>query len=221
MNKVVLIGATGFVGSHILKELLDRNYEVIAVARDTDKVQVKNDKLTLLSIDVNNTEELAEGIKDATVVISAFNPGWSNPNIYDDYLKGAASIQAATRKAGIKRLIVIGGAGSLHDEKGKQLVDRDDFPAEIKAGATAVRDYLEELKRETYLDWEFFSPAIEMNASVDTGRTGKYELGTDKPVYRIDKRSIISVEDLAVVIVDEVENHKFSRQQFTAGYLKK
>lgn len=217
MKKVALIGATGFVGSHILKELLDRGYQVTAIARSADKITEKGENLKALSLDINNTEALAEALKGNSVVISAFNAGWTNPNIYDDFIKGSESIQAAVKAAGIKRYIVIGGAGSLYID-GIQLVDGKDFPAAIKPGATAARDYLTELQKETYLDWTFFSPAIEMSPDITTGRTGKYELGTDNPVFGINKHSELSVEDLAVVIVDELENHKFSRQRFTAGY---
>ncbi|WP_080904127.1 NAD(P)-dependent oxidoreductase [Parabacteroides sp. Marseille-P3160] len=217
--KIALIGATGFVGSHILKELLSRKkYQVTAIARNIDKIDVKSPNLTSVSVDVLNTEELARALKDCKAVISAYNPGWGNPNIYEDFLKGYESIQQAVKGANIKRFIVIGGAGSLYVEGGKQLVDSDDFPKEIKPGATAARDYFEALKRETYLDWTFFSPAIQMNPEVTTGRTGKYRLGKDTPVIGKDGTSTLSVEDLAVVIVDELENKKFSRKQFTAGY---
>ena len=143
--------------------------------------------------------------------------GWTNPNIYDDFIKGSEAIQKAVKEAGVKRYITIGGAGSLYIN-GKQLVDSEGFPEEIKPGATAARDYLNILKKETELDWTMFSPAINMHQGIKTGRTGKYRLGTDEPVFDKDGESILSVEDLSVAIVDEIENHKFSRQRFTAAY---
>jgi len=217
MKKVALIGATGFVGSHLLQELLDRGYEVTALARSVEKIQIKNDKLKTIAVDVTNLGALTEVLKGNDIVLSAYNPGWTNPNIYNDFIKGSETIQQAVKEAGVKRYVVIGGAGSLYID-GKQIVDGADFPASIKPGATAARDYLNELRKETGLDWTMFSPAINMHQGIKTGRTGKYRLGTEEPVFDKDGESILSVEDLAVAVVDELQNHKFPRQRFTAAY---
>ncbi|MFV0418141.1 MAG: NAD(P)-dependent oxidoreductase [Dysgonomonas sp.] len=215
--KVALIGATGFVGSHLLEELLSRNYDVTAIARSVSKIPVKEGKPRVVAVDVTDVTALADAIKGNDVVLSAFNPGWSNPNIYDDFLKGSAAIQEAVKEAEVKRYVVIGGAGSLYID-GKQIVDREGFPKEIKPGATAARDYLNILKKEEKLDWTMFSPAINMHQGIKTGRTGKYRIGTEEPVFDKNGDSVLSVEDLAVAIVDELENHKFSRKRFTAAY---
>lgn len=215
--KVALIGATGFVGSHLLEELLRRDYDVTAIARSVNKVLVKEGKPHVVAVDVMDVKALANAIKGNDIVLSAFNPGWSNPNIYDDFIKGSEAIQQAVKEAEVKRYVVIGGAGSLYIA-GKQIVDGDDFPKEIKPGATAARDYLNVLKKENKLDWTMFSPAINMHQGIKTGRTGKYRLGTEEPVFDKNGESVLSVEDLAVAVVDELENHRFSRQRFTAAY---
>src|SRR5690349_6527558 len=146
--KAVLIGASGFVGASILNELLSRGHEVTAIVRHVDKIAAaSNDKLTLKAIDVLNTDELTAAIKGSDAVISAFNAGWTNPNLYHDFIAGSESIQKAVKASGVNRLIVVGGAGSLEID-GKQLVDGPDFPADYKAGATAARDYLTSLKQE-------------------------------------------------------------------------
>jgi putative NADH-flavin reductase len=216
--KIALIGASGFVGSLLLTELLKRHHEVTAIVRHPEKITIEDSLLKVVKADALNANEVAEAVKGNDVVLSAFNPGWTNPNIYDDFLKGAKAIQEGTQKAGVEKLLVIGGAGSLYDESGKQLVDSPDFPEAIKPGATAARDYYESLKNESDLNWTFFSPAIEMHRGVATGRTGKYRLGTEKPVFDEAGRSILSGEDLAVVIADELENPKHERQRFTAAY---
>lgn len=214
MKKVVLIGATGFVGSEILKELLSRNYNVTAVARSVDKIATKDNNLNVVAADVTNTGAMSSIIQGNDAVISAFNAGWTNPNLYDDFLNGSKAIEAATKQAGVDRYIVVGGAGSLYID-GKQLVDGPDFPAEIKPGATAARDYLGLLKKESSLDWTFVSPSINLFPGE---RTGKYRTALTNPVFDEKGNSSISVQDLAVAIVDELEKHQFSRQQFTAGY---
>lgn len=216
--KIALIGATGFVGTALLKEALDRDHQVIAIARHTDKITEENTNLTKVKADIFDAKYLTTQLHDQDIVISAYNPGWTNPNIYDDYIRGAEAIQQATRQAGVKRLLVIGGAGSLFIAPDLQLVDSPEFPDDWKAGAKAARDYLNILKTEKKLDWTFLSPAIEMNAGAPHDRKGTYRTGTDQPVFDENNRSFITVEDLAVAIVDEVETPRHIRRRFTIGY---
>lgn len=214
--KVAIIGATGFVGSNLVNEAKSRGLEITAIARNTDKI--KDENIHKKSVDVNNIDELSEALKNHDVVISAFNAGWKNPNLYDDFLKGSKAIQTAVKQAGVQRMIVVGGAGSLYANENEQLVDSPDFPTEIKPGATAARDYLNILKEENDLNWTFFSPAIEMHPGVTEGRTGNYRLGKDQPVFDENNVSKLSPEDLAVVLIDEVEKPKFNKERFTAAY---
>lgn len=215
--KVALIGASGFVGKAILNELVSRGNEVIAIARDTAKIESSDEKISKVAADVLDNEKLAAVLAGADAVVSAFNAGWTNPNLYNDTIEGANAIQAAVKASGVKRYIFIGGAGTLQID-GQQVVDGPDFPAEIKPGATAVRDYFNTLKQEKELDWLFFSPAIEMHPGITTGRTGKYRLGKTSPVFNEEGRSVLSVEDLAIVIADELENNAHHQEQFTAAY---
>ena len=214
--KVAVIGATGFVGQNLVNELAERGHEVLAISRNTEKV-IQKEHVTAKSVDVTNEQALAEAIDGYDVVVSAFNPGWTNPNIYNDFIKGAEAIQAGVKASNVNRLIVIGGAGSLFID-GQQLVDGENFPAEIKPGATAARDYLNTLKEEKELNWTFFSPAIEMHPGITIGRTGKYRLGLENPVFDEAGKCVLSVQDLAIVIADEVESNKHPRQRFTAAY---
>lgn len=214
--KVVVIGATGFVGSHIVNELTSRNIQVTGISRN-EKVSDKNN-LKYVAADVKNVEALAEILKQHNVVVSAFGGGWTNPNIYEDFINGSKAIQQAVKQSGIKRFITVGGAGSLYLSDGTQLVDT--FPQDnpFLPGAKAARDYLDILKEEKELDWAFFSPAIDMHQGITIGRTGKYRLGTDYPVMDDDGKNILSGEDLAVIIADEVENPKHHQMRFTAAY---
>ena len=212
--KIAIIGATGFVGSAILNELSSRNQEITAIARNPKD----SSNVNWVSADIFNVDALAEAIKGNDVVISAYNSGWTNPNIYDDFIAGSKAIQEAVKKSGVKRFITIGGAGSLFVAPGLQAVDTPDFPKEYHAGASAARDYLNILKEEKDLDWAFFSPAFEMHPGITTGRTGNYRLGLENPVFNDEQRSILSVEDLAVVIADEAEKPKHHQVRFTAAY---
>ena len=215
--KVVVIGATGFVGQNLVEEFKNRGHQVVAIAKDTSLVPNKGN-VTSINVDIKDVNALATVLKGNDVVISAFNAGWTNPNLYNDFLSGSKAIQEAVKASGVKRFIVIGGAGSLYIAPNTQVVDTPDFPKEYYAGASAARDYLNIIKEEKKIDWTFFSPALEMHPGITINRTGKYRLGLDNPVFNTEGRSILSVEDVAVVIADEVENPKHSQVRFTAGY---
>ena len=217
MKKVAVIGATGFVGTQVVKELANRGYFVNALARNTSKIE-ESENVKAIAVDVYNTSELSEILKGNDAVISAFNPGWTNPNIFEDFLKGADSIEKAVEESGVKRFITVGGAGSLYIAENLQLIDTPEFPAEIKPGAEAARQYLEMIKKNENLDWTFFSPAIEMHQGTAGVRKGTYRTALENPVFDENGRSVLSVEDVAVALVDELENNQFVKQRFTAAY---
>jgi putative NADH-flavin reductase len=212
--KIALIGASGFVGTNVLTEALQRGHAVTAIARDTEKITTENENLTKVAVDVLDTDKLAEVLAGSDIVISAYNAGWTNPDLYNAFIKGSQAVQTATKKAGVQRLLVVGGAGSLFID-GQQLVDSPQFPAEWKTGATAARDYLTDLRKEDQLDWTFLSPAIELHPGE---RTGKYCIGTESPVFDENGKCSITAEDMAIAIVDEAENKQFAKQRFTVGY---
>jgi uncharacterized protein len=216
--KVALIGASGFVGTAVLTELLNRGHEVTAIVRNPSRVQGASEKLNVKQVNVESAEDLALAVTGQDAVISAYNAGWTNPNIYEDFLSNSKSIQAAVKSSGVKRLIVVGGGGSLFVAPKVQVVDTPQFPEEWKAGALAARDYLNFIQDEKELDWTFLSPALEMHQGTSGVRTGKYRLGLDNPVVDESGRSVISVEDTALAIVDELEDPKHIKKRFTIAY---
>ena len=216
--KIALIGASGFVGTAILKEALDRGHQVKAIVRNPENITIKDDNITVIKADVLDQAQVTAAVVGSDAVVSAYNPGWSNPDIYEEFLRGSQSIQAGIKASGVKRYIVIGGAGSLEVAPGLQAVDTPDFPAAIKPGASAARDYQAIIKKEQDLDWTFFSPAFEMHQGTSGIRKGTYRTGLDNPIFDENGRSILSVEDLAMAIVDELENPKHIKERFTAAY---
>lgn len=216
--KIAIIGASGFVGSHLVQEALNRGHQVTAIARHPESLKITHANLSVKKGDAFNADEIAGLVKGHDVVLSAYNSGWQNPRIYEDFIAGSESIQKGVKASGVKRLITVGGAGSLEVAPGVQLVDTPQFPAEYKRGAQAARDYLNIIKKEQELEWTFFSPAILMHQGITDGRTGKYRLGADQPVFDAKGESRLSVEDLSVALLDEVENRKFIRKRFTAAY---
>ncbi|MDR4466089.1 MAG: NAD(P)-dependent oxidoreductase [Nitrospira sp.] len=210
--KIALIGATGYVGSAILKEALDRGHEVTAIARDPDKLQPH---AKLRPHDVYNPDDVAQVVAGHHAVISAFNPGWTNPDIFHLQVKGARAIIDGVKKAGMKRLLFVGGAGSLEVKPGVQSVDLPGFPAEYKQGALATREALNMLRNEPSLEWTFLSPSADLFSGE---RDGKFRLGTDQLLRDANGESRISVQDYAMAMIDEAEKPQHIRQRFTVGY---
>jgi putative NADH-flavin reductase len=212
--KIALIGATGYIGSAILQEALQRGHEVTAIVRGTTKLK-PHPKLHPQKGDVYNADEMARLVAGHDAVISAFNPGWSNPDIYNQQVKGTSAIINGVKKAGVKRLLFVGGAGSLEVKPGVQSVDMPGFPTEYKQGALATREALNLLRKEPGLDWSFLSPSADISPGQ---RTGKFRLGTDQMLKDANGQSRISTEDYAMAMIDEVEHPAHIRQRFTVGY---
>jgi putative NADH-flavin reductase len=208
--RVVLYGASGMIGSRILKELTNRGHAVTAVSRVPEKIILREDAMAVKA-DVTNPSGVAATAKWAEAAVSAYAPPKNEP---EKVVDAARALLIGLRRAKVKRLIVVGGAGSLEVAHGTQLVDMPDFPAAWKAIAQAHRDVLPVLKQSD-LEWSYLSPA----AIIYPGeRTGKFRLGTTKLVMDANGESRISAEDYAVALVDELERPAHVKQQFTLGY---
>lgn len=216
MRNVVLIGASGFVGSAILKELLTRGHKVTGIVRNPQKILVKNSNLTVTKADVSDINALTNACKGKDAVISAYNPGWTNPNIYEETLRNYPLILDAVKQSGVKRLLCVGGAGTLFCAPGLRVVDSGVIPATIMGGVKSLGEfYLNTLRNEKDIDWIFFSPAGTLEAGK---RTGKFRLGKDNIIVDEKGNSHISVEDYAMAMVEELEIPKHHYERFTIGY---
>ena len=215
-KEVLLIGATGFVGSAILNELLNRGHKVTAVVRDPAKLEGKAG-VTAVKEDVANVDAIAALAKGKDAVISAYNPGWTNPDIATLITENYPRILNAAKQSGVGRLLIVGGAGTLFCAPGLRVVDSGAIPEEIMGGVRPLGDfYLNTLMNENDIDWVFFSPAGAFDENGQ--RTGEFRLGKDDLVVDAEGNSHISVQDYAVAMVNELEQEKHHKERFTIGY---
>ena len=212
--KLALIGASGFVGAAVLQEALDRGHQVTGIVRDLAKLP-QHPALSAVAGDAYSADALAAQLRGHDAVIHAFNPGWGTADIRERFIQGSQAIIAASKQAGVQRLLVVGGAGSLYVAPGLQLIDTPDFPAEYKEGAEGARQTLNLLQTETSLDWSFISPPALLQPGA---RSGQFRLGGDQLLMNGDVPADISVADLAAAILDELERPQHLRQRFTVGY---
>jgi putative NADH-flavin reductase len=203
MMKIALIGATGNAGSRILDELTRRGHTVTAIVRHPDKVPQKPN-VTARKGNADDVDALAKLLQGHDAVISSVHFTASDPRKLID----------AVHKSGVKRYLVVGGAGSLEVAPGKQLIDTPEFPSQYKAEAAAGGVFLDLLRQDRTLDWTFLSPSALF---VPGERTGKFRLGTDQLLSN-EKGSSISFEDFAIALIDELEKPKHVRRRFTVGY---
>ena len=206
--KIALIGATGYVGASILAEALARGHHVTAIARHTAALP-QHALLTGADMDASNAADLARLVAGHDLVISAFNPG------RDPDGRGTRAIIDGVKSGGVRRLLAVGGAGTLQHPAGGRVVDQPDFPAEWKEGSLRTAAFLEQLRAEMALDWVFLSPAAVLAPGE---RTGLYRSGKDKLLADAHGESRISLQDYACAMLDEAEAPRHHRERYTVAY---
>ena len=215
--RLVLFGATGNVGRRIAAEALRRGHEVVGVVRDPDAVQPPDPRVTLVRGDATSADSVASVARGADAVVSAISPrhnarGLPAPRLAEN----ARALIAGLGKAGVKRVLYVGGASTLEVAPGQQLLDQPSFPEAYKAEALEGREALQVWRTEARgLDWTFLSPAIEIGPGE---RTGKYRTTDERLLFDAKGKSFISDEDYAVAVLDELERPSHVGRRFGVAY---
>jgi uncharacterized protein len=196
--KIVLFGATGMVGSPIAHELEQRGHDVAAATRSN-------------GVDVTDPGAVAAATAGADAVVSAISARGVGYTLADV----ARSLIEGLRRSGARRLVVVGGAGSLEVAPGVRLLDTPDFHEEWKPEALQHAEALEVYREVDDLDWTFVSPAAYIHPGE---RKGRYQLGGDQLVVDENGASEISAEDYAIAIADLVEQGNHARQRISVAW---
>ncbi|MFI6049988.1 NAD(P)-dependent oxidoreductase [Streptomyces violascens] len=209
--RVAVFGAAGSVGSRVVAEALARGHEVTAVARDASRFPALHPDAEPAAGDARHAEDVARIAAGHDVVITATRPAAGSEAELSVATKGLLAGLAGT---GI-RILVVGGAGSLNTPGGTTVADAPDFPPSWRPIALACDEQLAVCRAETGVDWAYLSPAAMLEPGV---RTGAYRLGADDLIVDAEGNSAISMEDLAVALLDEAETPRHHRTRFTVGY---
>lgn len=210
--KIALVAATGKIGRQIARTALDRGHAVTAVARRDGALPEELAGARAVVAALDDPPALAAAVRGHDVLASAFGP--DGPDVAA-LARTAAALVAAARAAGIRRLIVVGGAGSLEVAPGVQLVDTPGFPDAYRPAALAHREALAVYRAAPDLDWTFYAPAAEIGPGP---RLGHYRSQARTLLVDEAGRSRIAYPDYADAFVDEIEHPRYLREIATAAY---
>lgn len=210
--KIALVAATGKIGRHIAQQAISRGHEVTAVVRRDTDLPAELDGARIAIAALEDHDALVAALRGHDVLASAYGPA---PG--DDASVGQIThaLMAAARAAGIRRLVVIGGAGSLEVAPGVQLVDTEGFPPAYKPVASAHRDALKLYQAIDDLDWTFYAPAAVIGPGE---KQGNFRTQAKMLLADAQGKSAISYGDYADAFVSEIEQPRFVRQIATVAY---
>ncbi|HET7463409.1 MAG TPA: NAD(P)-dependent oxidoreductase [Longimicrobium sp.] len=213
--KIVVFGVTGNIGRRVAAEAIQRGHQVIGVVRDPAQSQPV-EGVSLVAGDATDAASVAQAVRGADAVISAVSPRPGTTGSAPKLADAARGLISGLKEAGVKRLIVVGGAGSLEVAPGVALMDAPGFPEAYLGEAIEGRDSLNVYRSEAQgLDWTFVSPAAEIGPGE---RTGKYRTTIDQFLTDDRGHSRISFDDYAVALLDELENPQHVGRRFGVAY---
>ena len=211
--KIAVFGANGMIGLRVAQEALRRGHKVTAIVRDPARIQFRHPQLTPTEGNALNRESVTQVVAGHDVVVSAIKPSENQP--WSAVPEAAQSLLEGVKRAGVKRLLVVGGAGTMEVAPGVRALDVFPIPEEWKPEVMAKLEEWEVYRKNSDVDWTYFSPPVFIEPGE---RTGAYRLGIDQLVMNAQGESRISAEDYAVALLDEIEQPRFVRQRFSVAY---
>ncbi|NCC78251.1 MAG: NAD-dependent epimerase/dehydratase family protein [Clostridia bacterium] len=216
MQKIAIIGATGMIGSRVLMELIERSYVITAISRHPFELP-GSPQIIACDGDVMNEKVVSGHVLalENDVLISAISP---DPNDLESFLTATENLIKIAEKSAVKKLITVGGAGSLLLPDGRKLMDREDFPESVKP-ITEIHERALDIYRSLQgkkFNWINISPAETIEPDE---KRGNYRFGTeDKLLQDGAGKSYITAEDFASAVVDLISDESIENQRVTVAY---
>jgi putative NADH-flavin reductase len=213
LSRIVVFGAAGKAGSRIVSEAAARGHDVVAVARHTESLGDLPPGAVAASGDSTSPDAIRNLVPGADAVVVAVNgPG----NVLWRDAAQALVETISTLPEPRPRIIHMGSGATLLLPDGTRPLDSPGFPAQFMDVATGQAAALDYYRSSQGVEWTYFSPPpLEFGPGE---RRGHYRTGLDHPVTDADGRAVLSYEDFAVALVDEIEQGRFLNTRFTAGY---
>ncbi|MEV8098765.1 NAD(P)H-binding protein [Kitasatospora sp. NPDC085879] len=210
--RITVLGAAGATGRRIVAEALDRGHQVTAVVRRPESLAALPAGALPRLGDARDADTVAELSTGQDVLIGATRPA---PGRESDHAVTTAALLAGLARTGVRLLLVGGAAGLLlPDGSGRTVLDDPQFPADWRPVALACNEQLALCRADSIVDWAYLSPPALL---VPGPRTGRYRLGADELLVDADGVSTVSMEDLAVALLDEAEHPRHHRTRFTVA----
>ena len=209
--KLVMFGPTGMIGSRILQEALSRGHTLMAITREPSRFPFTHEKLSVITGNALDSASVADAVKGYDAVLSSIGSAGSSPEVI---VRAAQALTSGLHLAGVRRLVVVGGAGVLDVAPNVHLMDSPNFVQEYRPLAEAhLQAY--HLYQASDLDWTFVCPAAEIAPGE---RTGKFQVGSNQLLTNSQGESRISTEDYAISFMNEVEEPQYIHQRMTVAY---
>ncbi|MFG1953046.1 NAD(P)-dependent oxidoreductase [Micromonospora sp. NPDC048830] len=213
MSDIVVFGAGGTAGSRITAEAVSRGHRVTAAVRRPEATSYLPAGVRVVTGDATSGRSVRELAAEADAMVVAVGGGDRSL-----WREAAETLVTVLRdQPNPPRIIHVGGGATLLTPKGTPYLEEPDFPAEYRDAALGQADALALYRASADgVTWTYLSPPpLEFHPGE---RTGHYRTGTDQPVTDEQGRSVLSYEDLAVAVVDEIERPRFENMRFTAAY---
>lgn len=212
--RITVFGAAGQVGRAVVEEAVSRGHIVTAVVRNPAHLNDLPANALARTGDALKIGDVLMISADQDVVINATRSATSD---IDEVTRTTRTLMDGLAQTGV-RLLVVGGAASLlvPGTDKRTVLDTPEFlPPSLKQVGLASIAQFNTCMAETRVDWAYLSPPARLTPGK---RTGQYRLGRDELLLDEDGDSRITIDDLAVALLDEAENPRHHRARFTAAY---
>ena len=221
--KILVTGATGFIGSNITRKLVKAGYETnILIRKNSENLNIKGLPVNIFYGDLTDYNSLKNSLKNCSVLIhtAAFYAFWSkNPALfYKINVEGTKNIIKAAFEAGVEKIVYTSSESTINiskisheDNKDLALNDLDSVAGDYKKSKILAE--IEVIKMiEKGFPITIINPTTPIGPGdikpTPTGRIILDFINNKMPAYADTGLNIIDVQDLADAHIAAIQNNK-------------